>query len=237
MSDEMKPRAPSGRLAGANLLTRARARVLRETAAALLGDTYVLRGSRAVAAGEPKKIALTFDDGPDRMTPRYIELLDRLSVRATFFLVGYNSELLPETVRALVAAGHEVASHGYTHRPFPTLSPRELVDELIRSTDCLPPAATRRPLVRPPRGATSAASLLRVAAAGYTTLMWSVDSDDCRTTDPRKVEARVHPKKLGAGDIVLMHEGQEWTLEALPAIVSRLRGAGFDFAPVSEILG
>jgi len=228
--------ASTRRPAEASAFARAKSRALREATSALLGDKFVLRGSRAVASGGPRRIALTFDDGPDAMTPRYIELLDRLGLRATFFLIGYNCELRPDLVRSLVAAGHEVASHGYSHRSFPSLNPRELVEELIRSSDALPPSATPRPLVRPPRGHMNLSSLLRVAAAGYTTLLWSLDSDDCRTTDPREVEARVDPKHLGAGDIVLMHEGQQWTLDALPALVTRLRDHGFDFATVGELL-
>ena len=75
---------------------------------------------------------------------------------------------------------------------------------------------------------------MQVAAAGYTTVLWSLDSDDCRTSDPSEVEARV--SRVDAGEIVLMHEGQKWTLEALPGIVSRLRDQGFEPTTVGELL-
>lgn len=170
------------------------------------------------------------------MTPRYLDLLEELRVRATFFLVGRLAEARPDLVRAIVAGGHEVAGHGYSHRPFPTLALPTLSDELVHTSDVLPPAPTSRPFVRPPRGDTNLTSLLRVAAAGYTSVLWSLDSDDCRTEDPRVVERRVSPENVRPGEIVLLHEGQTWTLEALPKIVGDLRASGYELVTVGELV-
>jgi peptidoglycan-N-acetylglucosamine deacetylase len=192
-------------------------------------EVLVRRGSRKGA-----RVALTFDDGPDELTPRYLDLLDRLAVRATFFLLGASCARSPSAVREIVARGHEVASHGHTHKTFPSLSAPELAAELARVQELIPPSERRRPLLRPPRGAVSARSLLRCAAAGYTTVLWSLDSDDCRTTSPDEVAARA--SAATAGEIVLLHEGQPWTLDALPAIVERLRDAGLELGTVGEML-
>ena len=89
--------------------------------------------------------------------------------------------------------------------------------------------------MRPPSGATNPASLARCARAGYTTVLWSRDSDDCRTQDPAEIAARVAPEALRPGEIVLMHECQAWTLAALPAILENLARAGWRAVPVGEL--
>jgi peptidoglycan/xylan/chitin deacetylase (PgdA/CDA1 family) len=184
----------------------------------------------------PKRVALTFDDGPDEMTPRYIELLDYFSVRATFFLIGSRAERRPALMRSLVAAGHEVASHGYTHKAFPQMGAAELTDELFHTSEILPPTITPRPFVRPPKGSVTTRSLFGTAAAGFTSVLWSLDSDDCRTVDPKRIADVVSPENVKPGEVVLMHEGQDWTLQALYAIVPALRDAGYELVTVGELM-
>jgi peptidoglycan-N-acetylglucosamine deacetylase len=229
---DIPPRLPPE----ASSLARLKSRVMR----AAVGTTFpasvlIAHGSNGNTDGV-KRLALTFDDGPDEMTPRYLELLDRLGVRSTFFLIGKHAELLPSMVNEIVAAGHEVAGHGFSHRSFPSLTVQELVDELIHTSDALPPSPGARPLVRPPYGQVNLVSLMRVAIAGYTTVLWSFDSDDCRTREAKDVEARLDPKRVKPGEIVLMHEGQSWTLDAIPSVVGRLRDAGYELVTVGDLL-
>jgi peptidoglycan/xylan/chitin deacetylase (PgdA/CDA1 family) len=181
-------------------------------------------------------VALTFDDGPDAMTRQYLEVLSRQRVRATFFLVGENAERMPGLVSEYVRQGHEIGAHGWSHRPFPSLGFVDLKAELERSHAVLGAAGGEgRRLVRPPSGRVTASVLVRTAIAGFTTVLWSIDSDDCRTRDPRTVQQRLAPEALRSGDIVLLHELQPWTLKALPEAISRLREHGWEFATVSEL--
>ena len=186
-------------------------------------------------AGAPR-VALTFDDGPDGMTDAYLDVLDRFEARATFFVVGRACEENAETLLRIVARGHEVAGHGFTHTAFPTLGVGALRAELARTAALLPPATTPRPRVRPPFGATSLRSLATTAQAGYTTVLWSRDSDDCRTSSPDEVLARLAPDGLTPGEIVLLHEAQDWTLAALPRALEALAAAGWQAVTVGEIL-
>ncbi len=206
-----------------------RGRIGRAGADLLPASVVVRRGRRSAP-----RVALTFDDGPDHLTHQYLDLLDRLEVRATFFLLGAACAARPADVRAIVSRGHEVAAHGFTHRPFPSLSNDALVDELRRCEQLLPPSEHSRPLVRPPRGATTTGSLLRCAAAGYRTVLWSLDSDDCRTDSVDAIVARVVASE--PGEIVLFHEGQAWTLAALPRIVEGLRARGLAPTTVGELI-
>ncbi|MES1209553.1 MAG: polysaccharide deacetylase family protein, partial [Pseudomonadota bacterium] len=130
-----------------------------------------------------------------------------------------------------------LGGYGFTHTPFPNLSAEALEDELAQTEALLPPRPQARRLVRPPRGATSPLSLLRCARAGYVTALWSRDSDDCRTRLPEEVAAQVSPDSVEPGDVILLHEAQSWTLEALPAILEKLRAARYDLVTVSEIVG
>lgn len=190
-----------------------------------------------ITRGSPlgRRIALTFDDGPDELTWEYLDELERLRVRATFFVLGdacarHRNELLE-----IVRRGHEVAVHGYSHRVFPRMSRASICAEIETTADLLPPQE-KRPMVRPPHGATSLSSLLTIASMGYSTVLWSVDSDDCRTRAAADVISRLEPAKLSPGDIVLLHEGQRWTLDALEVVVERLRAANFELTTVGEIL-
>lgn len=208
--------------------------VLRRAASALLdalppNALLVRRGRRDRA-----RVALTFDDGPDDATPAYLDALDALDVRATFFVLGGCCALRPELLRAIVARGHEVASHGFTHRHFPALEARELRDELDLTRELLPPATRARPWVRPPGGELDVASVLGCARAGYAIALWSVDSADCRTRDPRRVVDRA--MRARAGDVVLLHEGQRWTLDALPELVGRLRAVGLEPGTLADVV-
>src|SRR5262249_33671810 len=142
-----------------------------------------------------------------------------------------------ELVLELVRQGHEVASHGYTHKRFPKMTRAELDDELDRTADLLPVARTPRPFLRPPQGATSPRPLFRCSLRGATTVLWSLDSDDCRTKDPRAVAQKCSSRHVTPGEIILLHEGQEWTLEALPDIIDDLQRADYKLVTVGELLG
>src|SRR5581483_11418945 len=105
-----------------------------------------------------RRVALTFDDGPDEMTDAYLDVLARYDVRATFFVVGDPCTKHRDALERVSARGHELAGHGFTHRPFPEMDLATLRDEL-RRTSLLLPRPVNRALVRPPRGATSLWSL------------------------------------------------------------------------------
>jgi peptidoglycan/xylan/chitin deacetylase (PgdA/CDA1 family) len=189
-------------------------------------------------ASTDRRVALTFDDGPHEMTDAYLDTLDRFGARATFFVVGNACAAHREAPQRIVDRGSEVAGHGFSHRSFAKMDVATLRAELRQTSALLPRArgAAGRPLVRPPYGATSMRSLAVCAAAGYTTVMWSRDSDDCRTTSADQVAARVAPGAIQPGEIVLLHEGQSWTLAALPRILEALRAAGWQAVTVGELL-
>jgi peptidoglycan/xylan/chitin deacetylase (PgdA/CDA1 family) len=187
--------------------------------------------------GSPRgrRLALTFDDGPHELTERYLEVLAAAKARATFFVVGRECVAHPGAVEAIARAGHEVAGHGFTHTEFTKLGTRELRDELER-TSALLPRARWHPMVRPPRGVITPRSIARVARAGYACAMWSHDTLDWEARTADEVLRRARPEDVAPGDIVLLHEGKPWTLEALPRLLAGFQGAGYELVTVGELL-
>jgi peptidoglycan-N-acetylglucosamine deacetylase len=182
-----------------------------------------------------KRVALTFDDGPDELTPQYLELLDDLGVAATFFVNGQQAEENPRLIREYIKRGHQVANHGYDHTHFPKLSRRQLLDQLARTEHAIGGQMTGRSWVRPPHGALDASSLLAMRAAGYVVALWSIDSCDYDVRDPAQLAERCSPAVVSAGDVLLFHEGQTWTLEALPRIVAALYASGLECVTMHDL--
>lgn len=227
----MCPLPAAVREVGLRRATRHIAQVCAE--AVLPPSVAVWRGS-----GHLKRVALTFDDGPCELTDAYLRVLEQYGVLATFFVVGEQCAERPDLVANIAAHGHELAGHGYTHRAFPWLHAAGLLeDELARTERLLPEVLPRRrPLVRPPRGATSLVSLAACARAGFTTVLWSFDSGDCRTESVHDVARSLCERPPEPGGILLFHEGQEWTLGALPAVIEQLLEVGHEPVTVGQLL-
>ncbi|MBX3156270.1 MAG: polysaccharide deacetylase family protein [Deltaproteobacteria bacterium] len=191
-----------------------------------------------VRRGPPnaKRVALTFDDGPDHLTTSYLDLLDELGVPATFFVIGARAEANPALVREYLRRGHQVAGHGFDHMRFPKLTRRELLEQITRTDRALGFQITGRSWVRPPHGSIDAASLVTLLTNGYKVAMWSLDSCDYGTDDAGKVVEACGPDRVSAGEVLLFHEGQQWTLDALPRIITGLHAAGYECVTMHDLL-
>jgi peptidoglycan/xylan/chitin deacetylase (PgdA/CDA1 family) len=179
------------------------------------------------------RVALTFDDGPDPMTERYLDVLDELGVPATFFLIGQRAAYYPALVREYLRRGHQIAGHGFDHARFTKLGRRALLEQCAQTETALGGQLSGRPWLRPPHGSLDATALLNLVTSGYTVAMWSVDSRDYESTDPAKVAD--HCARIRAGDVVLFHEGQQWTLDALPQIVESIHAAGLECVTMHDL--
>src|SRR5262249_61299507 len=125
-----------------------------------------------------------------------------------------------------VRRGHQIASHGWDHQRFPALTWNALRDQLERTDAVLGPQPTSRPWVRPPYGKVDARVLGQLLAHGATIALWSLDSHDYEVRDVDELVARCAPANVSPGEVILMHEGQQWTPDALPRIAAALRQAG-----------
>jgi peptidoglycan/xylan/chitin deacetylase (PgdA/CDA1 family) len=186
--------------------------------------------------GGARRVALTFDDGPDDLTTAYLDLLEQLGVRASFFVVGASCAKRPDLLREYVRRGHQIGGHGWNHRRFTKLGWRELEEQLASTNAVLGPQPTARPWVRPPYGDVDARVLAQLLASGSMIAMWSLDSLDYQVKDPDELVSRCSPGRVAPGDVILLHEGQTWTLDALARIVKRLREGGYEMVTMAEML-
>lgn len=194
-------------------------------------------------ASKEKKIALTFDDGPDlRFTPQVLDVLKQYGVKATFFLVGRNAAKHPEIVKRIVKEGHVVGNHSYNHPLFTKLTVEQVAQEIDQTSDLLLKLAGYRPkLVRPPYGAIDEEQLLWAQHSHLIVVNWNVDSLDWKSLKEEQVSRNIlgHTK---AGAIVLQHsagassQDLSGTVKALPGIIEKLRGEGYDLVTVPELL-
>jgi peptidoglycan/xylan/chitin deacetylase (PgdA/CDA1 family) len=166
-------------------------------------------GSLSSVRGAGRRIALTFDDGPDPAhTAGVLDALAERRVKATFFMLGERAEAEPELARRVVAEGHEVALHGTDHARLTRLSAAE-VDERVRGGRRRLEAVVGRPvrLFRPPYGAQSLRTWLAVRRAGMRVVVWTVDPRDWAADETPAGIAAAAGRLTTPGAIVLLHDG------------------------------
>lgn len=185
-------------------------------------------------------VALTFDDGPYPVeTPLLLDVLSSLHVKATFFLIGHDTELFPQLAQRIERDGDEIANHTLTHPAnFEALKPRQVRRELEGGAAALEryvhdPAI--RTMMRPPHGRFTEQTVSVAQNAGYHVILWSDDPGDWRTVPPATIAEHIE-SHASAPDIILLHSGRLATIEMLPEVVARFRKAGFRFVTVGEMM-
>ena len=175
-------------------------------------------------------VALTFDDGPGPLTAQVLEALQQADAAATFFVVGANASASPDLVGQLCAAGMSVGSEGWDHRDLTRLDDTEIAQQVQQSAAAITTACGTAPaLLRPPYGAYD--DQVR-AAVGLPLVTWSVDSQDWNLQDADAIVNRVFDD-VDAGAIVELHDNEQATLDAVPALVSGLRARGYTLVTVA----
>nr|WP_238350658.1 glycosyltransferase [Kribbella shirazensis] len=205
-------------------------------------------GTPRSVSPKPRTIAITFDDGPDPVwTPKILDLLREHQVHATFFVVGTAVAAHPDLARRIVAEGHQIAVHSFTHANLTTATGWRRDLELRQSQLILAGATgVRTTLLRPPYSSEPEAlrdrdweSIKQTREAGYLTVLTTQDSEDWRKPGTDQVIANSMPRSQ-AGQVLLMHDAggdRTQTLEALSKLLPRLQARGFKFATVSDAVG
>ncbi len=204
----------------------------------LLVSLCIIGGLSTVSTGAvDKKVAFTFDDGPSgRFTMQLLEGLEEREAKATFFLCGYRMEVYPELPAQILEAGHEVGLHGYSHNSMTHMSREELETELDKTQEFLYELTGKRVnLLRSPGGEDS--QLLQQVARekGLSLIHWSVDPRDWATKDSNQVVESLL-KEIEDGDIVLMHDMSQSSVDAALEVMDRLGKEGYEFVTVSQLL-
>lgn len=192
---------------------------------------------------DEKKVALTFDDGPDkRFTPKVLDVLKNHHVKATFFVMGARAKGHPDIVKRIVKEGHAIGNHTYWHPNLVKIS-HERIEKEVKDTEAviaeLTGVYTR--LFRAPYGSLTEDIVEKLASLNYSIFGWSVDSLDWRQLPPKEISINVlsdvHP-----GAIILYHDGGDWsmdlsgTIQSVDYVITTLKEKGYEFVTVPELL-
>ncbi|MDN4608657.1 polysaccharide deacetylase family protein [Sporosarcina highlanderae] len=202
-------------------------------------DIFFLQGPT-----DQKRVALTFDDGPDpRFSNDVLDVLKQYNVPATFFVLGSRAVANPEIVKRMQNEGHVIGNHTYAHPNLVEESDLSTLEqEVTKTEDALNGIiGYRTKLFRPPYGFLYNELVEKLRDMNYYVIGWSVDSLDWQEEPPEVIASNVlditHP-----GAIILMHDGAESggdrtnTIESLHQIIPTLLEQGYEFVTVPELL-
>ncbi|HOP10089.1 MAG TPA: polysaccharide deacetylase family protein [Oscillospiraceae bacterium] len=182
-----------------------------------------------------KVVALTFDDGPySAVTDKLLDLLDQYNAKATFFVVGYNVDYYPDTVRDIVNRGHCIGVHSTEHKTLTKMTDEEIKKDIFGMQDKIEKICGVRPnLLRPVGGHITQhiADMLNMPV-----ILWDCDPCDWKYRDADKVAEEVM-EHIKSGDIILSHDIYESTYEAYEKIIPILAEQGYRFVTVEELIG
>jgi peptidoglycan-N-acetylglucosamine deacetylase len=183
-------------------------------------------------------IAMTFDDGPSpETTPRLLDILKQRNIKATFFMIGQNAERNPDIVKRILADGHEIGNHSWTHPPLAKLSDDRVTEEITKTQNAIQNASGYTPkLLRPPYGSITARQKEWIENQfGLSVILWSVDPFDWKRPGASVIQQRI---LAGAspGAIILSHDIHKQTVDSMPATLDALAAKGYKFVTVSQLI-
>jgi len=218
-----------------------------------------LFGQTICRTASPRKLAITFDDGPNpAITPKLLDLLERHDAKATFFLIGRYVRECPELVRETIARGHLVGNHTETHPNLFRLTRREIRIELRLCHDAISSVLDSPPKwFRPPFGMRNPWVIPAARELGYRTVMWTLLPGDWKEGPAQWLIPRLQPiadhaqrslgegsnrAAAGTGDVLCLHDGAHRqmngdrfrTLAALEHWLPRWRDLGLEFVTIKE---
>ncbi|WP_173916894.1 polysaccharide deacetylase family protein [Halobacillus sp. Marseille-Q1614] len=188
-----------------------------------------------------KRIALTFDDGPeDQYTPEILEILKEKDVKATFFVTGKQAKEYPAQLEKIHEDGHVIGNHTWNHPNITELTDKQLNKNVESTAAEIKKVTGSRPdLFRPPFGEMEDRQVKLLDKDGYHSILWTADTKDWMGVSSEEIITRVK-QDASPGVIVLQHNyhslGQFETVEALPQIIDDLRADGYEFVTVTKLL-
>jgi peptidoglycan/xylan/chitin deacetylase (PgdA/CDA1 family) len=183
------------------------------------------------------RVALTFDDGPTPgVTDRILDALKQRQAHATFFMIGERIAAAPELARRVLAEGHDIGNHTFTHAKLTTLSEPHVEREIQRTQDTIRELLNHRAAwFRPPYGAFRQDQAHWAHERDMAVALWSVDSGDWSRPGEKQIVDKV-VTDVKPGSIILCHDLHEQTAQALPELLDKLQGRGSSLVTLSELM-
>lgn len=183
-----------------------------------------------------KEVALTFDDGPTEFTPKVLDLLKENNIKATFFCIGKQIEKYPETFQRIIAEGHTVGNHTFSHsKNTGFLSASKMMEEIERCDEViLKVGEIKTNLYRPPFGVTNPNIAKAIRKTDKKSIGWNVRSLDTVIIDEKKIYKRI-TKNIKKGSIILMHDTSGKTYNVLVDLLLFLKQKNYSTFTIDNI--
>ncbi|HWJ77099.1 MAG TPA: polysaccharide deacetylase family protein [Niallia sp.] len=184
-----------------------------------------------------KVIALTFDDGPTKNVNDILPLLDQYNAKATFFLIGSDLEKNLDEAKSIVAAGHQIGNHTYSHQRMVFQSPSFIKNEVEETDKLIRKAGYSGEIdFRPPYGKKLVGVPYYLYKHNRDTITWNIEPDTNYTSSKDKIDNVI--KNVESGSIILMHPMYDQTgeeLRTIEEILQSLSKDGYKFITVNEL--
>ena len=202
-----------------------------------IGSNYHVKAFCSNPLITEKKIAITFDDGPNEMTFAVLEVLKKYDAKATFFCIGKNIESHPEILKETINQGHTIGNHSYSHSPFFDFFNKNKIIAEIENTDALIETilGKKTTLFRPPYGVTNPSIRKALAVTKHKTIGWNIRSLDGVVKNRKFLLDRII-KRIKPGGIVLLHDTSIETVNVLEQLLSFLEKNNYRVVPLEELL-
>jgi peptidoglycan/xylan/chitin deacetylase (PgdA/CDA1 family) len=203
----------------------------------LISSNYHVKAFCNNPSETEKKIVITFDDGPSPYTLEVLDLLKKYNTKATFFCIGKNIEVYPEIVKQIIAEGHLVGNHSYSHSPFFDFYNAKKITEEIQQTDILLKKyiSKKTNFFRPPYGVTTPSIRRALKITGHKVIGWNIRSLDGGTKNQNLIFNRII-KRISPGGIVLLHDTASHSVLVLEQFLQFLQNQNYQVVSVEELL-
>lgn len=186
---------------------------------------------------QPKTVALTFDDGPTKYTSEILDLLQLYQAKATFFCVGKQIEKYPEIAKRILAEGHTIGNHSYSHpNKMGFLTTNKVKEEIQKCDKVLQDILTiQTPFYRPPFGITNPHIAKAIGQTRHSVIGWNNRSLDTVIKNPNTIFNRIY-KRLERQTIVLMHDTSNNSVEVLNILLKQSQKDNYKYVNLVEFL-
>jgi peptidoglycan/xylan/chitin deacetylase (PgdA/CDA1 family) len=192
-----------------------------------------------------KQLALTYDDGPnDPWTYKLLEVLEKHSIHATFFMIGEFVQQRPEIARAVAQAGHVIGNHTFDHPSLIFETEAQTRAQLVDCRQALEDTIGKHSnLFRPPFGGRRPATIRVARNLGLETVLWNVTGYDWKAPSAAVIEEKV-ARQIRGGDVILLHDGRHrafgtdrgQTVIATRNLIQRYKQAAYEFVTIPEMM-
>lgn len=193
---------------------------------------------KSINKGKTKGVVLTFDDGPHpENTPKILEILKMYGVKGTFFIIGHKAEKHQSLLKEIKKEGHIIGNHSYSHNNFlPFFRVKKLKKDFEKTAALIEDTIGKKPrFIRPPFGATSPKYFKMMQRVKWDSIGWTIRSYDTVAKNAEQLTANVLKQVIkNESPIVLFHDTQVVTVEALPEILKEFKRKGIEVVSLEE---